>query len=95
MTAYAQDTDTVPASRYAHTAGWASPWASHPAITGHARQERGPVQDTDRSHVIDIKSNLPSTKLLRTCDIVSHRLAAEGAGRAQISASELYSLRWG
>jgi hypothetical protein len=52
------------------------PWASHPAITGRARQRRGSVQDTDRSHVFDIESNLQSTELLITCDIVSHRIAA-------------------
>jgi hypothetical protein len=55
---------------------WAFPWASHPVITDHARQRRGPVQDTDRSHAFDIEVDLPSTKLLNTCDIVSHRIAA-------------------
>src|SRR6266498_5348105 len=38
---------------------WASLWASHPAITSRARQRRGPVQDTDRSHVFDIKVEPP------------------------------------
>ena len=65
---------------------WASLRASHPVITDHARQRRGPVQDTDRSHVFDIASNLPSTKLLKTCDVVSHRLAAdEDAANAVVS----------
>src|SRR6266511_3712610 len=38
---------------------WASLWASHPAITDRARQRRGPIQDTDRSHVFDIKVEPP------------------------------------
>jgi hypothetical protein len=49
----------LPPGRNGHS--WASLWASHPAITGHARQRRGPVQDTDRSHAFDIKPNLQST----------------------------------
>ncbi len=55
---------------------WASLWASYPAITSHARQRRGPVQDTDRSHVFDIEVEPPIGGLLSTCDLVSHRMAA-------------------
>jgi hypothetical protein len=33
--------------------------APHPVGTSPARQGRGSVQDTDRSHVFDIESNLP------------------------------------
>src|SRR6266511_4280748 len=43
---------------------WASLRASHPAITDRARQRRGPVLDTDRSHVFDIKVEPPIDVLL-------------------------------
>src|SRR6266545_2601878 len=56
---------------------WASLRASHPAITDRARQRRGPVLDTDRSHVFDIKVEPPIDVLLTTCDLVSHRIAAD------------------
>jgi hypothetical protein len=50
-----------------------------PLLTTHARGE-DPIQDTDRSYVFGIKPNLPSTKPLKTCDIVSHRNPAEMNG---------------
>src|SRR5436190_18747710 len=65
----------LPPGRSGHS--WASPWASHPAITSHARQRRRPVPDTDRSHVFDIKVEPPIDELLTTCDLVSHRPAAD------------------
>jgi hypothetical protein len=56
---------------------------------GLSYRDQGPVQDTDQSHVFDIESNLQSTQLLTTCDLVSHHTAAEsrlpGDGR-QMSA---------
>src|SRR6266545_660336 len=70
---------------------WASLRASHPAITSRARQRRGPVQDTDRSHVFDIKVEPPINGLLTTCDLVSHRPAADPCTARRPSSGPLVS----
>src|SRR6266511_4062562 len=48
--------------------------ASHPAITSRARQRRGPIQDTDRSHVFDIEVEPPIDE---TTQNVRHRVAPD------------------
>ena len=60
------------------------PLASHPAISGHARQGGDRSRTLTRSHVLGITPTLQSTDSLTTCDLVSQRTSAgeDGSGDA-------------